>query len=137
MFIHTYVSTRHIIMQEICSNIKMFHDVVIYISIFYFWSGLFSISYTFTYNIQEHYTYHITDTSFFKDNPWYHILSHRIYTVFHLLQVFYNNLLLFVTQCFTETWYAVSPYNLYSTCTMVLTIVLLSHTCHICHIWVR
>ena len=34
MLIHAYISKRQIIMQEICSNINMFHDVVMYIYTF-------------------------------------------------------------------------------------------------------
>ena len=62
---------------------------------------LFSALYTFTYHILYDYTYHIYDTSIFNNNISHEFLSHTIYTVFHVLQVFWNSLPLFVTQSFT------------------------------------
>ena len=38
----------------------------------------------------------------------------RVHTVFNLLQVFYNNLWSFLTQCFMETSHEVGPCTLYS-----------------------
>ena len=50
--------------------------------------------------------------------------------------MFYNNLLSFVTQSFTQTSHAVPLYHPNSTCTIVLTTVLPWNLCHICNIWV-
>ena len=46
-----------------------------------------------------------------------------MYTVVNLLDVFYNNLLSFVTQSLTQTLHVVSLYQLNATCTIVLTMV--------------
>ena len=59
----------------------------------------------------------------FNINISHDILSNTIHTVCNLLEVFYNNLLLFVTQSFTQTLHAVHLYQLNSTCTIVLTMV--------------
>ena len=51
------------------------------------------------------------------------IFYHTQSTLFNLLEVFYNNLLSFVIQSFTQTLHAVPLYQLTSTCTIVLTTV--------------
>ena len=53
------------------------------------------------------------------------------YTVFHVQQMFYNNLVLCLAYSFILTLYAVCLYHVYSISTMVLIIVLLSDICHI------
>ena len=85
--------------------------------------------YTFTYHILLHYTYHVLETYIFKNNISHDILSHTMYTVVNLLDVFYNNLLSFVTQSLTQTLHVVPLYQLNSTCTIVLTMV--QHDIHV------
>ena len=83
-----------------------------------------------------HLSYHnyiIPETSHFTQ---YSINS--TYTVFHVQQMLYNNLVLCLTYCFILTLYAVCLYHhVYSISIMVLIIVLLSHIYHIFDIFVK
>ena len=137
MSIHAYISTRQIIMQEICIHINMFHDVVTFIWTFWFLIRIvLHIIYLYiSYTIILHLSYYRRIN--FKNNISHYILSNIIHTVFNLLQVFYNNLLSFVMQSFTQTSHEVCLYHLNSTCTIILTMILPWNTCHICNIWVQ
>ena len=60
------------------------------------WYPVLYIQHTVTLHLQYH--RHIN----LKKNWCHHIVSNRIHIVVNLLQMFYNNLLSFITQCFTE-----------------------------------
>ena len=103
-----------------------------YTHVQYYWFFSYHVVRTYQTLHLSYHNYIIPETSHFTQ---YSINS--TYTVFHVQEMLYNNLVLCLTYSFILTLYAVCLYDVYSISIMVLIVVLLSDIYHIFYICVN